>query len=125
MLPPHPPAGQSRTAGTGRNDRYRTDAAPITVVDIGPRLALCSLRPLIHVGADTHQRDSAQIWLTLGDDGRLLALFIADSVPRTMTHLELEAALNELIRAGNEAIANLLYAGVTDSEIDAHDMAPQ
>ena len=83
---------------------------------------MCSRRHGLNV---TVSHRDGQIWLTLGDDGRLLALFIADSVPRTMTHLELEAALNELIRAGNEAIANLLYAGVTDSEIDAHDMAPQ
>lgn len=41
---------------------------------------------------------------TLGDDGRLLRLFIDDAVHTSLTNLGLEAKLNDLIEAGNEAM---------------------
>jgi hypothetical protein len=47
------------------------------------------------------------IRVTIGDDGRLLALFIADDVPRAMTNIELEHRINDLIRDGNEAITEM------------------
>lgn len=47
------------------------------------------------------------IRLSIGDDGRLLALFIADDAPRRLTNLELERKINDLIRAGNEEIAEM------------------
>jgi hypothetical protein len=47
------------------------------------------------------------IRLTIGDDGRLLALFIADDVPRDLTNIELEHKINDLIRGGNEAVAEM------------------
>jgi len=41
---------------------------------------------------------------TLGDDGRLLTLFIDDFVARSLTRMGLEKKLNELFAAGNEAM---------------------
>jgi hypothetical protein len=41
---------------------------------------------------------------TLGDDGRLLTLFIDDYVARSLTRIGLENKLNELLAAGNEAM---------------------
>lgn len=41
---------------------------------------------------------------TLGDDGRLLSLFIEDAVRHSLTNLALEKKLNELFAAGNEAM---------------------
>ena len=41
---------------------------------------------------------------TLGDDGRLLTLFINDFVARSLTRMSLENKLNELFSAGNEAM---------------------
>jgi hypothetical protein len=41
---------------------------------------------------------------TLGDDGRLLTLFIDDAVRTSLTNLDLERKLNELFSAGNEAM---------------------
>jgi hypothetical protein len=41
---------------------------------------------------------------TLGDDGRLLSLFIDDAVRTRLTNLALEKKLNDLLFAGNEAM---------------------
>ena len=41
---------------------------------------------------------------TLGDDGRLLSLFIDDAVRTRLTNLGLEKKLNDLLSAGNEAM---------------------
>jgi hypothetical protein len=41
---------------------------------------------------------------TLGDDGRLLSLFIDDAVRTSLTNLGLEKKLNDLLSAGNEAM---------------------
>lgn len=41
---------------------------------------------------------------TLGDDGRLLRLFIDDFVAASLTRLSLEKKLNNLFLAGNEAM---------------------
>jgi hypothetical protein len=44
------------------------------------------------------------ISLTLGLDGRLLQLRIADAIGRVMTNLELEKRLNSLFAAGTEGV---------------------
>jgi hypothetical protein len=41
---------------------------------------------------------------TLGDDGRLLTLFIDDSVGTRLTNLGLEQKLNSLLEHGNQAV---------------------
>jgi hypothetical protein len=41
---------------------------------------------------------------TLGDDGRLLTLFIDDAVRTSLTNLGLEKKLNDLLEAGNQAM---------------------
>ncbi|BBZ15055.1 YbaB/EbfC family nucleoid-associated protein [Mycobacterium branderi] len=41
---------------------------------------------------------------TLGEDGRLLSLFIDDSVGTRLTNLALEKKLNDLFEAGNRAM---------------------
>jgi hypothetical protein len=41
---------------------------------------------------------------TLGDDGRLLTLFIDDVVRTRLNNLDLEKKLNDLLSAGNEAM---------------------
>lgn len=41
---------------------------------------------------------------TLGDDGRLLSLFVHDAVRTSLTHLGLEKKLNDLFQAGNDAM---------------------
>ncbi len=41
---------------------------------------------------------------TLGDDGRLLTLFIDDAVRSRLNNLGLEKKLNDLFSAGNEAM---------------------
>jgi hypothetical protein len=41
---------------------------------------------------------------TLGDDGRLMTLFIDDAVRTSLTNLGLEKKLNDLLSAGNEAM---------------------
>jgi hypothetical protein len=41
---------------------------------------------------------------TLGDDGRLLTLFIDDAVRTRLNNLDLEKKLNDLLSAGNEAM---------------------
>jgi hypothetical protein len=41
---------------------------------------------------------------TLGDDGRLLTLFIDDAVRLRLNNLDLEKKLNDLLSAGNEAM---------------------
>ena len=41
---------------------------------------------------------------TLGDDGRLLTLFIDDAVRTSLNNLGLEKKLNDLFSAGNEAM---------------------
>jgi hypothetical protein len=41
---------------------------------------------------------------TLGDDGRLMSLFIDDAVRTRLTNLSLEKKLNDLLSAGNEAM---------------------
>jgi hypothetical protein len=41
---------------------------------------------------------------TLGDDGRLMSLFIDDAVRTRLTNLGLEKKLNDLLSAGNEAM---------------------
>jgi hypothetical protein len=41
---------------------------------------------------------------TLGDDGRLLTLFIDDSVGNRLTNLGLEQKLNTLLERGNQAV---------------------
>jgi hypothetical protein len=44
------------------------------------------------------------IRFTLGDDGRLLTLFIQDNVGQLLSNLDLEERLNRLFDAGNEAM---------------------
>jgi hypothetical protein len=44
------------------------------------------------------------IRFTLGDDGRLLTLFIHDHVGQLLTNLALEDKLNRLLDAGNQAM---------------------
>jgi len=41
---------------------------------------------------------------TMGDDGRLLTLFIDDSVGTRLTNLGLEQKLNSLLERGNQAV---------------------
>jgi hypothetical protein len=41
---------------------------------------------------------------TLGDDGRLLTLFIHEAARTSLTHLTMEQRLNALFNAGNEAM---------------------
>jgi hypothetical protein len=41
---------------------------------------------------------------TLGDDGRLLTLYIDDAVAASLTRLALENKLNDMIAAGNQAM---------------------
>ena len=41
---------------------------------------------------------------TLGDDGRLLTLFIDDAVAMSLTRLGLENKLNDMFSAGNDAM---------------------
>jgi len=41
---------------------------------------------------------------TLGDDGRLLSLFIDDAAGTLLTSLALEKKINDLLAAGNEAM---------------------
>jgi hypothetical protein len=41
---------------------------------------------------------------TLGDDGRLLSLFIHDAAPASLTNLALEQKINDLLKAGNETM---------------------
>jgi hypothetical protein len=41
---------------------------------------------------------------TMGDDGRLLTLFIDDSVGTRLTNLGLEQKLNSLLQNGNQAV---------------------
>jgi hypothetical protein len=40
----------------------------------------------------------------LGEDGRLLSLFIHDAAPESLSNLALEQKLNSLFEAGNEAM---------------------
>jgi hypothetical protein len=42
--------------------------------------------------------------LTLGQDGRLLSLFIHDAATTSLTNLALEQKLNSLFEAGNDAM---------------------
>jgi hypothetical protein len=44
------------------------------------------------------------IRFTLGDDGRLLTLFIQDNVGQLLTNIDLEDRLNGLLDAGNQAM---------------------
>jgi hypothetical protein len=44
------------------------------------------------------------IRFTLGDDGRLLTLFIQDNVGQLLSNLDLEERLNSLLDAGNQAM---------------------
>jgi hypothetical protein len=44
------------------------------------------------------------IRFTLGDDGRLLTLFIQDNVGQLLSNLDLEERLNSLFDAGNQAM---------------------
>ena len=41
---------------------------------------------------------------TLGDDGRLLSLFVHDAARTSLTNLGLEKKLNDLFAAGNESM---------------------
>ena len=41
---------------------------------------------------------------TLGDDGRLLTLYIDDAVGTSLTNLALEKKVNSLLEAGNQAM---------------------
>jgi hypothetical protein len=41
---------------------------------------------------------------TLGEDGRLLTLYIDDAVAMSLTRLALEKKLNDMFAAGNEAM---------------------
>jgi hypothetical protein len=43
---------------------------------------------------------------TLGADGRLVSLFIADSVPERLTHLALEEKINNLLAEANRVAEN-------------------
>src|SRR6185312_6249221 len=44
------------------------------------------------------------IRFTLGDDGRLLTLFIQDNAGQLLSNLDLEERLNRLFDAGNQAM---------------------
>jgi hypothetical protein len=44
------------------------------------------------------------IRFTLGDDGRLLTLFIQDNVAQLLTNIDLEDKLNRLLDTGNQAM---------------------
>jgi hypothetical protein len=44
------------------------------------------------------------VGFTLGDDGRLLTLFIDDAVRTSVTNLGLEKKLNDLFSVGNDAM---------------------
>jgi hypothetical protein len=44
------------------------------------------------------------VLLTLGEDGRLLRLYIDDVVSRSLTRLALEKKLNDMFSAGNQAM---------------------
>jgi len=58
---------------------------------------------------------------TLGDDGRLLELFIDDAVRTSLTNLGLERKLNDLFAAGNEAMSlsrKQFWEGVGDGEAE-------
>lgn len=44
------------------------------------------------------------IRFTLGDDGRLLTLFMQDNIGQLLSNIDLEDRLNRLFEAGNEAM---------------------
>jgi hypothetical protein len=57
---------------------------------------------------------------TLGDDGRLMSLFIDDTVRTRLTNLGLEKKLNDLLSAGNEAMRlsrKQFWDGVGEGEV--------
>jgi hypothetical protein len=57
------------------------------------------------------------IRFTLGDDGRLLTLFIDDNIGQRLTNLDLEDKLNRLLDAGNQAMRlsrNEFWASLDD-----------
>lgn len=57
------------------------------------------------------------IRFTLGDDGRLLSLYLADNIGQLLTNLELEDKLNRLLDAGNQAMRlsrNEFWASLDD-----------
>ncbi len=50
----------------------------------------------------THAADpDGDVRLTIGPDGRLLSLFIDESVPGRLTHLALEQKINDLLAEAN------------------------
>ena len=90
--------------------QYTAATAELDALSAKLRRMLARLRAIRVDVADP----DGQIRVTLGDDGRLLALFIADDAPRTLTHLELEHIINDLIRDGNDEIADM-HADITDT----------
>jgi hypothetical protein len=58
---------------------------------------------LIRLRTDVEDPDGL-VRFTLGDDGRLLTLFIDDAVRTSLNNLGLEKKLNDLFSAGNEAM---------------------
>ena len=88
--------------------KYSQAELAATLADLDAKLArLAALR--------TQAEDSdGLVRFTLGPDGRLLDLFIDDSVPRRLTNLALEEKLNEMLEAAN-ASAWQSRKGVIDS----------
>ena len=115
-------AADMRPDPTPFEDLVPPDMVAFALAEVEARSAkldrMCARRHGLNV---TVSHPDGLVWLTLGDDGRLVALFIDDAVPRIMTHLDLEDALNELVRAGNEALADLVDAEGA-SGIDAREM---
>ncbi|KUI36230.1 hypothetical protein [Mycobacterium sp. GA-2829] len=83
------------------------DAQKVTYVEAEVAATLNRLDEMIaQLGAlRTEVEDpDGLVRFTLGDDGRLLSLFVHDAVRTSLTHLGLEKKLNDLFQAGNDAM---------------------
>lgn len=93
------------SAGSGFDDL--DDAQKVKFVEAEVAATLSRLDEMIaQLGAlRTEVEDpDGLVRFTLGDDGRLLSLFIHDAVRTSLTHLGLEKKLNDLFQSGNEAM---------------------
>ena len=102
-------AASPHRRGTTSRDRIRRlgDAEKVKFVEAELAATLNKLDDMIAklTGLRTEVEDpDGLVRFTLGDDGRLLSLFIDDAVRTSLNNLGLEKKLNDLFAAGNEAM---------------------
>ena len=115
-VPPEGPDDEADAAGVHDRDGAEPDSSAFDDLDDAEKVKFCeaeiasalaklddAIARMAALRTEVEDPDGF-VRFTLGEDGRLLSLFIHDAATSSLTNLALEKKLNGLFEAGNDAM---------------------